>query len=140
VPARGAVRASVARFLLMEALRNATYDRPIGGNMHFDPRTTIAVQAKLKEPPAPHVPAKAPRHEGVSPLFAKLICAVDQERLVLDSCYFKLVSEIAELLDDDEIALLALYLMPRLTLGLPSKTHRLALSIMRERRKEMGHA
>ncbi|HEX4195618.1 MAG TPA: hypothetical protein VHY80_21085 [Stellaceae bacterium] len=108
--------------------------------MHFDPCATIAVQAKLKEPPPPHAPATAPRHEGVSPLFAKLIRAIDQERFILDSRYFKLVSEIAELLEDDEIALLALYLMPPLAVGLPSKTHRLALSIMRERRKEVDHA
>jgi hypothetical protein len=45
------------------------------------------------------------------------------------------VSEIAELLCDEEVALLALYLAPPLAVGLPSKEHRLALSIMRKRRK-----
>jgi hypothetical protein len=75
-----------------------------------------------------------------SPLFTRLMTSVNRRRLVLDRCYFQLVSEIAELLSDEEVALLALYLAPPLAVGLPAKEHRLALSIMRNRRKGMAHA
>jgi hypothetical protein len=68
-------------------------------------------------------------------LFSKLATSVNRRRLLLDRSYFQLVSEIAELLCDEEVALLALYLAPPLAVGLPSKEHRLALSIMRKRRK-----
>jgi hypothetical protein len=51
-----------------------------------------------------------------------------------------LVSEIAELLSDDEVALLALYLAPPLAVGIRSREQRLALSIMRKRRKGNTHA
>lgn len=70
-----------------------------------------------------------------SPLFSKLVTSVNRRRLLLDRRYFQLVSEIAELLCDEEVALLALYLAPPLAVGLPSKERRLALSIMRKRRR-----
>lgn len=110
--------------------------------MYFDPRVTISVKvAAAKEQEQSCVnPAISSQDQEVSPLFAKLVATVDRRRLVLDRGYFKLVSEIAELLEDDEVALLALYLAPPLAIGLPAKEHRLALSIMRERRKEKSDA
>jgi hypothetical protein len=82
-------------------------------------------------------PSKA---ASVSPLFTRLIASVNRQRLVLDRSYFQLVSEIAELLSDEEVALLALYLAPPLAVGIPSTEHRMALSIMRRRRKGVAHA
>jgi hypothetical protein len=83
------------------------------------------------------VPAETP---AASPLFTRLISSVNRRRLLLDRCYFQLVSEIAELLSDDEVALLALYLAPPLAVGIRSREQRLALSIMRKRRKGNTHA
>jgi hypothetical protein len=77
---------------------------------------------------------------SASPLFTRLMTSVNRQRLLLDRCYFQLVSEIAELLSDEEVALLALYLAPPLAAGTPSREHRLALSIMRRRRKGVRHA
>lgn len=83
----------------------------------------------------------APRKtSAASPLFTRLINSVNRKRLLLDRCYFQLVSEIAELLSDEEVALLALYLAPPLAVGLPSREHRLARSIMRKRTKGKTHA
>jgi hypothetical protein len=82
-------------------------------------------------------PSKA---ASTSPLFTRLMTSVNRRRLLLDRCYFQLVSEIAELLSDEEVALLALYLAPPLAVGIPSKEHRLALSIIRRQRKGMPHA
>lgn len=48
----------------------------------------------------------------LSPLFLKLIAYVDRRHLARDQLYFRLVSEIAELLPDGEIAFLARYFVP----------------------------
>lgn len=47
-----------------------------------------------------------------SPLFLRLMATVDRRHLVVDKIYLRLVSEIAELLPDEEVALLALYFVP----------------------------
>ncbi len=52
---------------------------------------------------------------GLSPLFLKLIAYVDRRHLAGDRIYFRLVSEIAELLPDEEVAFLARYFVPPVT-------------------------
>lgn len=52
-----------------------------------------------------------------SALFRTLIANVNRRRLATDRSYFALVSVIAELLCDDEVAALALYLAPQLAVG-----------------------
>lgn len=125
----------MARFLLIsfrditKGMGEAMFDQTKATKLDL-PTTTRRDTAKLEA-------AKAPI---ASPLFTRLMTSVNRRRLGLDRCYFQLVSEIAELLSDEEVALLALYLAPPLTVGVPSEEHRLALSIMRERRKGMAHA
>lgn len=79
------------------------------------------------------------RSAVVSRLFATLVSSVDRRRLAADRAYFALVSEIAELLSNDEVALLALYFAPPLAIGIPSREHQMALAIIRERRKGNHH-
>ncbi|MGH6977422.1 MAG: hypothetical protein ACREED_10390 [Stellaceae bacterium] len=52
-----------------------------------------------------------------SALFRTLIANVNRQRMATDRAYFALVSVIAELLCDDEVAALALYLAPQLAVG-----------------------
>ncbi len=52
-----------------------------------------------------------------SALFRTLIANVNRRRLATDRVYFALVSVIAELLCDEEVAALALYLAPQLAVG-----------------------
>jgi len=52
-----------------------------------------------------------------SALFRTLIANVNRRRMATDRTYFALVSVIAELLCDDEVAALALYLAPQLAVG-----------------------
>lgn len=52
-----------------------------------------------------------------STLFRTLIANVNHRRLATDRVYFALVSVIAELLCDEEVAALALYLAPPLAVG-----------------------
>jgi hypothetical protein len=47
---------------------------------------------------------------AASPLFRKLITNIDRHRFATDRIYFALVSTIAELLSDEEVQVLALYL------------------------------
>lgn len=54
---------------------------------------------------------------AVSDLLHKLLAKVNRERLATDHVYFGLVSEIAELLPDEEVAILALYFAPPLAVG-----------------------
>jgi hypothetical protein len=127
----------VARFLLI-SFRDTTKGM---GEAMFDQRKAAKLELPTTGPrdiaKREATAAKAPT---ASPLFTRLTTIVNRRRLVLDRCYFQLVSEIAELLSDEEVALLALYLAPPLTVGVPSREHRLALSIMRKRRKGMAHA
>ncbi|HYL32147.1 MAG TPA: hypothetical protein VEU53_03235 [Stellaceae bacterium] len=50
-----------------------------------------------------------------SPLFRTLMVNVNRRRMATDRVYFALVSVIAELLCDEEVAELAYYLQPQLT-------------------------
>lgn len=52
-----------------------------------------------------------------SALFRTLIANVNRRRMATDRVYFALVSVIAELLCDEEVAALALYLAPQLAVG-----------------------
>ncbi|HEV2264025.1 MAG TPA: hypothetical protein VGR79_05775 [Stellaceae bacterium] len=52
-----------------------------------------------------------------STLFRTLIANVNRRRMATDRDYFALVSVFAELLCDDEVAALALYLAPQLAVG-----------------------
>jgi hypothetical protein len=54
---------------------------------------------------------------AASALFRTLIANVDRRRMATDRVYFALVSVIAELLCDEEVAELAYYLAPQLTVG-----------------------
>lgn len=63
------------------------------------------------------------RCTGPSPLFLRLMATVDLRHLVVNKIYLRLVSEIAELLPDEEIALLALYFAPPLRVRFHRKNH-----------------
>jgi len=52
-----------------------------------------------------------------SALFRTLIANVNRRRLATDRVYFALVSVLAELLCDEEVAALTLYLAPQLAVG-----------------------
>lgn len=52
-----------------------------------------------------------------SALFRTLIANINRRRMATDRAYFALVSVIAELLCDEEVAALALYLAPQLAVG-----------------------
>ncbi len=52
-----------------------------------------------------------------SDLFRTLIANVNRRRMATDRVYFALVSVIAELLCDEEVAALTLYLAPQLAAG-----------------------
>ncbi|HYL50204.1 MAG TPA: hypothetical protein VET84_12630 [Stellaceae bacterium] len=54
---------------------------------------------------------------AASALFRTLIANVDRRRMATDRVYFALVSVIAELLCDEEVAELAYYLAPQHTFG-----------------------
>jgi hypothetical protein len=112
--------------------------------MYLDMRTTDqlepATAAARREIARSDIDLREAATPKASPLFSKLMTSVNRRRLLLDRCYFQLVSEIAELLCDEEVALLALYLAPPLAVGIPSKERRLALSIMRNRKKGKADA
>lgn len=109
--------------------------------MYFDQKIAVELEAATAKrndtAKAETVSSQAPI---ASPLFTRLMTSVNRRRLLLDRCYLQLVSEIAELLSDEEVALLALYLAPPLAVGIPSRERRLALSIMRNRRRGMARA
>lgn len=52
-----------------------------------------------------------------SALFRTLIANINRRRMATDRAYFALVSVIAELLCDEEVAALALYLAPQLAVS-----------------------
>lgn len=71
---------------------------------------------------------------GLSPLFLKLVAYVDWQHLSGDRTYFRLVSEIAELLPNDEVALLARYFVPSIA-SWPIEAHRrVHLTVQSEKR------
>ncbi|MGH7015304.1 MAG: hypothetical protein ACREEL_14340 [Stellaceae bacterium] len=59
-------------------------------------------------------------------LFRKLIANVNRHRLATDRAYYALVSAITELLSDDEVAILALYLAPQLAAAASLRPARMA--------------
>lgn len=112
-----------------------------GGPMYLDGHGDTRLPAAGTEQQAnAAVPSTAAKPPLASRLFATLISNVDRRRLFVDHMYFNLVSDIAELLSDEEIALLALYFAPPLAIGVPSREHRLAVSIMRGRKSGKRHA
>lgn len=79
--------------------------------------------------------AERDRRIGPSPLFLRLMATVDLRHLVVDKIYLRLVSEIAELLPDEEIALLALYFAPPLGVRFHRKSQMAtATNYVRQRR------
>lgn len=66
-----------------------------------------------------------------SALFRKLITNVNRHRLATDRVYFGLVSAIAELLSDEEVVVLALYLAPQLAAGACFRAERAAVPALR---------
>lgn len=74
--------------------------------MDIVPRDRAATALILDGPQSP-----------TSALLCKLMANVNRYRLATDRVYFGLVSEIAELLSDDEAAILALHLAPPLAVG-----------------------
>ncbi len=66
--------------------------------------------------------------QGASALLRKLIASVNRHRLATDRAYFGLVSEIAELLSDEEVAILALYFAPPLAVGAGVRPRRTKVS------------
>lgn len=73
-----------------------------------------------------------------STLFRKLIANVDRRRLAKDRIYSRLVSAITELLPDEEIASLVIYLAP--SLALPSHAKTEGTGCVRVRTRETSHA
>lgn len=74
-----------------------------------------------------------------SALFRTLIANVNRQRMATDRPYFALVSVIAELLCDDEVAALALYLAPPLAVGACFRAE-LPAAPMLQRRSMNRHA
>ena len=70
---------------------------------------------------------------AASALFRQLITHVNRHRLATDRVYFGLVSAIAELLSDEEVVVLTLYLAPQLALGACFRTERAAVPAVRRR-------
>lgn len=71
-------------------------------------------------------PRPAGARWAASDLLCKLLAKVNRERLATDHIYFGLVSEIAELLPDEEVAILTLYFAPPLAVGARFRARRAA--------------
>lgn len=81
--------------------------------------------------PATHPVSPVRSRNVASFLFRKLITNVNRQRLATDRAYYALVSAIAELLCDEEVAALAHYLAPQLAAAAGLRPAREAPEAMR---------